>query len=361
MVPLYNDAAATQASILRQMEEERRTARSDEEPVSDKLIAGQEGSGKDTSRGVGSKRNRRSIMSFNDIIIWGWKGVYHQCKEIERVLAPHYRVRLTLHDYMFPHTDPADDGALYILMTPHLCVDLPPHYIIWQTEQWGHYMLQVGNRRWANQRNEPDLLDFVEVFEGAVEVWDYSLVHLKNFEPIFKGKDVKFRHVPFSWFPLDPPITEGEKNIDVLFYGWIVDGSRRNKMLDELRFERNVSIHVSNMDAYREDLTKLLRRAKVILNIHAYPAKVLEICRILEAISFGIVVITEPGVEAALDAQWKDKLVFVDGMDQIVQQIEAYKSNSTMRNQVLQAATAHAKAHYSLEMYLAEFLQHRRM
>ena len=61
-------------------------------------------------------------------------------------------------------------------------------------------------------------------------------------------------------------------------------------MLDELRFERNVSIHVSNMDAYREDLTQLLRRAKVILNIHAYPAKVLEICRILEAISFGIVV-----------------------------------------------------------------------
>ncbi len=69
-----------------------------------------------------------------------------------------------------------------------------------------------------------------------------------------------------------------------------MDGSRRNKMLYELRFERNVSIHVSNMDAYREDLTKLLRRAKVILNIHAYPAKVLEICRILEAISFDIVV-----------------------------------------------------------------------
>lgn len=93
------------------------------------------------------------------------QGVYHQCKEIERVLAPHYRVRLTLHEYMFPHTDPADDRALYILMTPHLCVDLPPHYIIWQTEQWGHYMLQVGNRRWANQRNKPDLLDYVEVFE----------------------------------------------------------------------------------------------------------------------------------------------------------------------------------------------------
>lgn len=98
---------------------------------------------------------------------------------------------------------------------------------------------------------------------------------------------------PATWLHAcaqDPPVTEAEKDIDILFYGWIVQGSRRNKMLDELRFERNVSIHVSNMDAYREDLTQLLRRAKVILNIHAYPAKVLEICRILEAISFGIVV-----------------------------------------------------------------------
>ena len=38
--------------------------------------------------------------------------------------------------------------------------------------------------------------------QGAVEVWDYSKAHLKNFEPIFEGRDVHFRHVPFSWFPL---------------------------------------------------------------------------------------------------------------------------------------------------------------
>lgn len=40
------------------------------------------------------------------------------------------------------------------------------------------------------------------VGQGAVEVWDYSKAHLKHFEPIFEGRDVNFRHVPFSWFPL---------------------------------------------------------------------------------------------------------------------------------------------------------------
>lgn len=72
-------------------------------------------------------------------------------------------------------------------------------------------------------------------------------------------------------------------------------------------------------------------------------------------------VITEPGAEAALDAQWADKLVFVDGMDQIVQQIEVYTTNRTLREQKLTAATAHAKAHYSLDLYLQDFLEHQRV
>lgn len=31
--------------------------------------------------------------------------------------------------------------------------------------QWGHHVLEVGNKRWANKRNAKELLDFVEVFE----------------------------------------------------------------------------------------------------------------------------------------------------------------------------------------------------
>jgi hypothetical protein len=46
-------------------------------------------------------------------------------------------------------------------------------------------------------------------------------------------------------------VTEDEKDIDVLFYGWVVNGTRRQIMLDELQHERNVSIHVSNFKVYR--------------------------------------------------------------------------------------------------------------
>ena len=136
----------------------------------------------------------------------------------------------------------------------------------------------------------------------------------------------------------------------------------------------------------REDLTLLLRRAKIVLNLHYYPAKVLEICRIVEAISFGAMVhaadqplhccnavfdseklgthsrqwsamtplhmqfgwkqlfkwnaarqvdtelrmlcmqvISEPGVDAALDREWEDKVVFAEGVEEIARQLRLYR------------------------------------
>jgi hypothetical protein len=68
-------------------------------------------------------------------------------------------------------------------------------------------------------------------------------------------------------------------------------------------------------------------------------------------------VLTEPGIEAALDAEWDSKLVFVDGMDAIVEHIELYRSNRTLRARRLAAATAHAKAHYATELFLRHFFK----
>lgn len=68
--------------------------------------------------------------------------------------------------------------------------------------------------------------------------------------------------------------------------------------------------------------------------------------------------LTEPGVEEELDEEWAGKLVFVDGMDDIVQKIELYRGDQTLREEKVAAATAHAKAHYAVELYLGDFLEH---
>ena len=38
--------------------------------------------------------------------------------------------------------------------------------------------------------------------QGALEVWEYSAEHLRRYAPLLVGRDVRLRHVPFTWFPL---------------------------------------------------------------------------------------------------------------------------------------------------------------
>ena len=60
--------------------------------------------------------------------------------------------------------------------------------------------------------------------QGALEVWDYSAEHLRRYAPLFVGRDVRFRHVPFTWFPLvcavllsPPPASFCMHDYDALF------------------------------------------------------------------------------------------------------------------------------------------------
>ena len=40
--------------------------------------------------------------------------------------------------------------------------------------------------------------------QEALEVWDYSSHHLSLFaaSPEFRSRPIRFRYVPFSWFPV---------------------------------------------------------------------------------------------------------------------------------------------------------------
>jgi hypothetical protein len=91
--------------------------------------------------------------------------VYHQARELQRVLRPHYSVTLTLWGLGYNATDPALDASLYIMMTPHLATDFPPHYILWQTEQWGTDALRLNRPRWPKGRSGART-DFVGAFEA---------------------------------------------------------------------------------------------------------------------------------------------------------------------------------------------------
>ena len=67
-------------------------------------------------------------------------------------------------------------------------------------------------------------------------------------------------------------------------------------------------------------------------------------------------VISEPGAEDALQAQWTGKLVFAEGTDSIKEAVELYVRNETARLQRHAAGWEFAKTHYALKPYIHDYL-----
>ncbi len=92
------------------------------------------------------------------------QGVYHQAKELHRVLSINHNATLHLFQYL-PAPDPADDDAVFIIMPAYSASMLPPQYILYQTEQWGHYSLDPLTPIWANQRGNTSRQTTLDAFE----------------------------------------------------------------------------------------------------------------------------------------------------------------------------------------------------
>jgi hypothetical protein len=78
-----------------------------------------------------------------------------------------------------------------------------------------------------------------------------------------------------------------EKDIDVLFYGCV--NERRKKVLDELAGTKLVVL----FGKYGKERDELIARSKIILNIHFYERKILEVVRISYLLNNGCFVVSE--------------------------------------------------------------------
>ena len=67
-------------------------------------------------------------------------------------------------------------------------------------------------------------------------------------------------------------------------------------------------------------------------------------------------VISEPGAEEALQAQWTDSLVFAEGMSNLEKVIALYVQNETARVQQQTIGWEFAKTHYALEPVIQDHI-----
>ena len=53
---------------------------------------------------------------------------------------------------------------------------------------------------------------------------------------------------------------------------------------------KGLTVHTAGYSAWGPALSVLLRRAKIVLNLHHNDARILEMCRIMESLSYGALV-----------------------------------------------------------------------
>lgn len=172
----------------------------------------------------------------------------------------------------FPHD-------FYIVICPQAFPSLPPG-----EKRISFQMEQSTSDRWFTKK-------YLDILEKSLAVIDYSL---KNIE--FLGKNsISFPLV--HYLPIGSSLNYGgqksqddTKTFDVLFYGDANGPARRRKMLTALGAEFRVKI-IS--EVYGEELLALIRKSRLVVNIHYYDDALLEMPRIQECLSLGIPVVSE--------------------------------------------------------------------
>lgn len=153
--------------------------------------------------------------------------------------------------------------------------------------------------------------DYLRLLAGSAVV-DY---HPDNVGVYQQRRDdvplISFAHAPYladaSAAP-DAP-TSAEPPIDVLFIGSM--NARRRELIERIEASgRQVSLLQSAL--YGPERDQLIRRARVVLNLHFYPTARFEQVRVFQCLSLGTPVISERSVGTAVPAQFEHSVHWVE-------------------------------------------------
>jgi hypothetical protein len=160
------------------------------------------------------------------------------------------------------------DDSIYILFAAFNFNPLPKNYIVYQCEQF--------SSNWFTE-------EYWSIMKGAKQIWEYSENGLSNYDKSFEGKVI---YVP-------PGIVDGiineVKDIPILFYGAL--NKHRLNTINTLK-QKGHNITVANK-IFEDEISDMLSRTKIVLNIHYYENGHLETFRINEALSHGCNVVSE--------------------------------------------------------------------
>lgn len=169
----------------------------------------------------------------------------------------------------------------------------------------------------------PALIDIFRQYS----LWDYSHRNVAE----LKHLGVHVAHVlPIGYVKqltrIKPSV---HRDIDVLFFGSV--NPRRFEIMERLRAAGLNAVAV--FGAYGEERDALIARSKLLLNVHFYEAKVLEMVRISYLLANGCAVLSERSSDRSEDESLGDAVAFAD-YDDLVGTALALINNPEHREQL---------------------------
>lgn len=104
--------------------------------------------------------------------------------------------------------------------------------------------------------------------------WDYSQYNISAIKRLYPLATAEF--VPVGYASCLTRLEPALEDIDVLFYGSV--NERRNRVFEQLR-RKGIKLHTA-FGVYGRERDELIRRAKIILNLHYYESHILEVVRV---------------------------------------------------------------------------------
>ncbi|MET8951626.1 glycosyltransferase [Streptomyces sp. NPDC004393] len=197
------------------------------------------------------------------------------------------------HDSVLTH-EPRLAGRRHIVfgcnLLPSSPFDIPEDSILYNLEQVS------GDSVWVGE----ELLNLFRRYT----VWDYSARNVLELRRM--GVD-SVHHVPIGHVPELEVIQQSpEEDIDVLLVG-----SLNERRLEVIRQLDSIGLNaVARFGVYGEDRDALIARAKIVLNIHFYRAKVFEAVRVSYLLANSRFVVSERGCCPEEEALFAPGLVF---------------------------------------------------
>ncbi|MDX2097008.1 MAG: glycosyltransferase [Leptolyngbyaceae cyanobacterium bins.59] len=168
--------------------------------------------------------------------------------------------------------------------------------------------------------------ELVELFR-QYPLWDYSQNNLKALTQM--GIDHAL-YLPIGYVPELTRIPSEEEEIDVLFFG--TPNDRRQFILEQLQ-NRGVVVKVIS-EVYGAERDRWIARAKMVLNIHLYEARVFELVRASYLFANHKFVISEEGHDPE-ENLFSEGLVFAP-YDQLVETCLQFLNKPESREKIAQ-------------------------